>query len=146
MKIYIGADHRGFELKEKIKDYLKSKHQVEDLGANEFVSHDDFTDYAESVGRKVSMEKGSRGILICGSGAGVDIVSNKIRGIRSFIGFNNKQAEAARNDDDVNVLALSSDYLSFDQAKTLVDIFLNTDFDPTENHVRRIEKIKNLEN
>lgn len=145
MKIYIGADHRGFELKEKIKDYLKSKHLIEDLGANELVSHDDFTDYAESVGRKVSMKEGSRGIIICGSGAGVDIATNKIKGIRSFIGFNIEQVKAARNDDDVNILALAADYISFDEVKILTDTFLNTDFNPTENHVRRINKIKELE-
>jgi len=156
MTIYIGADHRGFELKEKLKEYLSSNHIVEDLGAHEFNAHDDYVDFAEKVGRKVAYEearlaedgeskRGSRGIVICGSGAGASITTNKIKGIRAFIGFDPEQTKSARTDDDVNVIALASNYLSFDHTKNLVDAFLNTPFDPRENHTRRLEKIKSLE-
>jgi ribose 5-phosphate isomerase B len=146
MKIFIGADHKGFELKKEIKEWLSSaNYQVEDLGAFEYKPGDDYVDFATSVANKVTSEKGSRGIVICGSGAGVDITANKTRGIRCCLGFNIEQVKAARNDDDINVLALASDYCELEKAKKLTDAFLNTDFDPTENHVRRIEKIKNLE-
>src|SRR3972149_6796274 len=142
MKIYIGADHRGFDLKNDLKQWLISLgHQIEDSGANQKTPFDDYTDFAVGVANKVVAEQGSRGIVICGSGAGVDITANKIRGIRACLGFNIEQVKAARADDDVNVLALSSDFTIFDDAKLLIDAFLKTPFDPTDNHVRRIEKI-----
>jgi ribose 5-phosphate isomerase B len=146
MTIFIGADHRGFNLKSQIKDWLiSSGHHVEDLGALEHMLRDDYTDYAEAVARKVSGEQGSRGILICGSGAGVNIAANKINGIRSVLGFNVEQVKAARNDDNVNILSLASDYTLPDDAKILVETFLQSAYDPTDNHARRIEKIKILE-
>ena len=146
MKIYIGADHKGFNLKEEIKQWLISEnHQAEDCGATEQTPMDDYVDFAAEVGRKVANEHVSRGIVICGSGAGVDITANKIKGIRSCLGFNIEQVKAARNDDDINVLALSSDFILSDSAKDIVNAFLTTVFNPTDNHVRRIEKIKRLE-
>jgi len=147
MTIFIGADHRGFKLKNQIKDWLlTSSHQVEDLGAIELTLRDDYPDYATLVAKKVSEEAGSRGILICGSGAGMDITANKITGVRSVLGFNIEQVKAARNDDNVNILSLASDYTLPDDAKILIETFLNSPYDPTDNHARRIEKIKNLEN
>lgn len=147
MTIYIGADHRGFELKNQIKNWMKdSGHHVEDLGAHEHTLRDDYTDYANLVAKKVAEEQGNRGIVICGSGVGVDITSNKIKGIRSALGFNIEQIKAARNDDNVNILSLASDFTLFEDAKILIETFLSTAYDPTDNHARRIEKIKNLEN
>lgn len=147
MTIYIGADHRGFELKSQIKNWMENAgHRVEDLGAHEKTLRDDYTDYATPVARKVTEEAGSRGIVICGSGAGVDITANKIKGIRSVLGFNVEQVKAARNDDNVNILALASDFTLFEDAKILIETFISTAYDPTDNHARRIEKIKSLEN
>lgn len=147
MTIYLGADHRGFELKEQIKAWLnESGHQVEDLGAHEKIERDDYTDYAAGVGRSVASDSGNRGIVICGSGAGVDIAANKIKGVRCTVGFNVEQVKASRNDDNLNVLALSSDFTLIDDAKVLIDTFLATPYNPTDNHARRIEKIKSLEN
>ena len=146
MKIYIGADHRGFDLKNDLKQWLISLgHQIEDSGANQKTPFDDYTDFAVGVANKVVAEQGSRGIVICGSGAGVDITANKIRGIRSASGFNIEQVEAARADDNINVLALASDFTFFDSAKDLVEAFLQTQYNPTDNHARRIEKIRQLE-
>jgi ribose 5-phosphate isomerase B len=146
MTIYIGADHRGFELKNQLINWLtESGHHAEDLGAIEHTLRDDYTDYAAAVAIKVAQETGNRGIVICGSGAGVDITCNKINGIRSVLGFNIEQVKAARNDDNVNILSLASDFTLFEDAKILVETFLNTAYDPTDNHARRIEKIKNLE-
>ena len=146
MTIYLGADHRGFELKNQIKDWLEtSGHQVEDLGAHELIARDDYTDYASNVARKVMQAQGARGIVICGSGVGVDITANKVKGARSALGFNVEQVRAARNDDNVNVLSLASDFTLFEDAKILIDTFITTAYNPTDNHARRIEKIKNLE-
>ncbi len=146
MKIYLGADHRGFDLKEEIKQWLiSSGHQVEDCGSTEKISFDDYVDYARTVGEKVVGEQGGRGIVICGSGAGVDITANKIKGVRSCLGFNIGQVKAARSDDNVNVLALASDFTFFEDSKALIETFLQTPYNPTDNHARRIEKIKNLE-
>src|SRR3989344_9563996 len=101
MKIYIGADHRGFELKEQLKNWLEQMgHHVEDCGAHEHALRDDYVDFAAEVGRKVTSEQGSRGVVICGSGAGVDITANKIKGVRCVLGFNIEQIRAARNDDN----------------------------------------------
>ena len=146
MRIYLGADHRGFELKSKLKRWLEQAgHQVEDCGAHEHTLRDDYVDFAAEVGRRVNNEQGSRGVVICGSGAGVDITANKIKGVRCVLGFNIEQVRAARNDDNVNILALASDFTLFEDAKILIETFLQTPFDPTDNHARRIEKIKSLE-
>lgn len=146
MAIFIGADHRGFELKNHLKNWLsEAGHQVEDVGAHEHILRDDYTDYAQVVAKKVAESQGNRGILICGSGVGMDITANKIKEIRCVLGFNVEQVRAARNDDNVNVLTLASDYTLFDDAKDLVDAFISTAYDPTDNHARRIDKIRSLE-
>lgn len=146
MKIYLGADHRGFGLKNEIKNWLESTGtQVEDCGANEFQQFDDYVDFAKAVAEKVANEQGSKGIVICGSGAGVDITANKINGARSVLGFNVEQVKAARTDDNVNILALAANFTFFEDSKSLIETFLQTPYNPTDNHVRRIEKIKTLE-
>ncbi|MBI2025974.1 MAG: RpiB/LacA/LacB family sugar-phosphate isomerase [Candidatus Levybacteria bacterium] len=146
MTIFLGADHRGFELKNKIKSYLlNSGFEVRDLGANEFVEMDDFVEYAVSVGQKVSETLDSKGIVICGSGAGVEIAANKVKAVRCSLGQSAQQIKKAREDDDINVLAIASDFTDIERAKDLIESFLKTDFVPNENHVRRIEKIKALE-
>ena len=146
MTIYLGADHRGFELKNQIKDWMISNgHNVEDVGAHEKTLRDDYTEYAASAARKVSSNQANKGIVICGSGAGANITANKIKEIRSVLGFNVEQVRAARNDDNVNILALASDFTLLEDAKVLIDTFLSTAYDPTDNHARRIDKIRNLE-
>ena len=146
MKIIIGADHKGFELKERIKEwFLGSETNIEDLGAFEKDPDDDYPIIAEKVARKVAGENGSRGILICGSGVGVDIVANKIEGIRCGLGMNEKQVEAGRNDDDINILAIASDFTDFDKAKKLIQVFLNTPFNEAAKRLRRIEEINDIE-
>lgn len=144
MKIYLGADHRGFALKEKIKSLLQTNYSVEDCGAFEKIENDDYIDYAKAVAEKVAANGDSRGIVICGSGVGVDITANKFANIRCGLGLNPDQTKAARNDDDINILALASDFTLFDQAREIVEVFLTTSFTPSENHKRRIEKISQI--
>ncbi|MDP3004092.1 MAG: RpiB/LacA/LacB family sugar-phosphate isomerase, partial [Candidatus Azambacteria bacterium] len=110
--IYIGADHRGYKLKETLKIYLKELNcNFEDSGAKELIPDDDYPDYALVVAKKVAESPDeNRGILICGSGVGVDIVANKIRNIRSALCFDVKQAQMSRSDDNANILSLSADF------------------------------------
>ncbi len=145
--IYIGSDHRGYKLKEILKNYLRELNYAwKDLGANELNPDDDYPDFALAVAKKVAEDlENNRGILICGSGVGVDIVANKIKNIRSALCFDVKQAQMSRNDDNANVLSLPADYISESLAKEIVKIWLETPFSGSEHYVRRIEKIKKIE-
>lgn len=143
--LYIGADHRGFELKENLKSYLASSgEEMEDLGNTNYDPDDDFNDPALAVARKVA-ETGGRGVLLCGSGVGMDIVANKVTGVRAGLGFDAEQVRLARSHDDINVLVLAADYLDESQAKELVDAFLKTEFSGKERYRRRLEKINQQE-
>lgn len=143
MIIYIGADHRGFELKEKVKTWL-SDYKYVDMGASVYDAGDDYTVYAESVARKVAEQK-SKGILICGSGVGVDVVANKIDGVRASIGKTPMQVKAGRKDDNMNILVIASDYTSDDEAKAMITEFLETKFSGFVRHKRRLDDIKRIE-
>lgn len=140
--IYLGADHRGYPLKEKIKAWLESqKIKFEDLGASQLDPNDDYPDFAHAVASKVATTTDAFGILICGSGAGMDIVANRRRGVRSILGYDPYQVKMARANDDVNVLSLAADFISEEAAKKLILTFLKTPFSGEERHQRRIEKI-----
>lgn len=146
MKIFIGADHRGFALKEKIKQYLTDKqYEVQDVGAYELDPHDDFVDFAQIAAQKVATDTEARGILICGSGAGMCIAANKVPGIRCAVGHTVEEVKAARHDDSINVLAISSDFSKEDEVLQMTEAFLTTVFVPEERFQRRIAKIKELE-
>ena len=144
--IYLGADHRGFELKEKIKEWLLEwRYEYEDDGALEYDRNDDYPDFAKSVALKVSQNQELRGILICGSGVGVAIAANKIKNIRAGTAINSEQIKDSVSDENTNVLAISADYFSEEQAKEIAKSFLEAKFSGEERHVRRINKIKELE-
>lgn len=145
--IYFGADHRGYNLKEILKVYLKELgFDFIDLGALELVIDDDYPDYAVLVAKKVSEDpKNNRGILLCGSGVGVDIVANKFKGVRSALIFNPEQARMSRNDDNTNVLSFSADFTDKNVAKEIVKVWLETPFSRLERHARRVEKINKIE-
>ncbi len=146
MKIYLGADHRGFELKNFLLNYLKeNNYDAVDCGAVNFEQSDDYPDFAKNVGEKVAQDKEGVGVLICGSGAGITIAANKINGIRCSLGLNEEQIKAGKKDDDINILGLASDYISKEEAKKILDAFIKTNYDPSERHERRLQKIKNLE-
>ena len=143
--IYIGADHRGFELKEKIKKwFMKKKIHFKDLGDLKLKSTDDYPDYAAKVAKAVAKNK-SLGILICGSAQGVCIAANKIKGIRAIVPFNPKDAVMGRRDEDANILCLSGIFFTLMNAKKMIGLFLNTPFSGEARHVRRINKIRKLE-
>ena|SRR3989338_236121 len=143
--IYLGSDHAGFELKEKIKKYLVDlKHEVDDLGAHALDSKDDYPKYAHAVAKKVA-DEGARGILFCGNGVGVCVVANKVPGVRAAIGYSTYAAETSRTDDDTNVLCLAGRVLKPDEAKDIVRTWLTTDFSGAERHVRRLRHVQKIE-
>lgn len=146
MKVYIGADHRGFQLKEVIKSLLTKKQiPYEDLGNLVFDQQDDYPEFAEKVALKVSKQKGSVGIVVCGSGVGVDVVANKVDGVRSALVTSPEQLRQAREDDDVNVLAFAADFVKQEEIPALLDAFISTEYDPTPSHMRRLEEVKKIE-
>lgn len=146
MKIFIGADHRGFELKEKIAKWLfDMKHEFDDLGAPTLEIGDDFTKYAEEVASLVSKSEGSRGVLLCGSGVGVEVMANKFDGIRAAIGKTVLQIKAGRNDDDMNILVIASDYTSEKETKAMLIAFLETKYSGLARYDRRLEEIEKIE-
>lgn len=147
MTIYLGADHRGFKLKEQLKQQLMDEaYTVVDLGAETLMPDDDFPDYA----RKVALEVGKnpnedRGIVICGSGFGVDVAANKFPGIRAGLPMSPDHIYAGRHDDDVNVLALGADFIDPGIALKIAKTFLSTPFERKEKYLRRLEKIAKFE-
>lgn len=145
--LYLGADHRGYNLKEEIKKYLDElKMKYEDVGALSLDEADDYPDYAKEVAKKVSdAPEEHRGILLCGSGVGVNIVANKFDGIRSALAWNEKIAKTSRIDDNANILSLPADYLTTEEAKKIVRTWLETPFTREERHYRRIQKIAEIE-
>src|SRR3990167_6544438 len=146
MKIYLGADHRGFAFKEKISDCLSEwKYKFIDVGAYTYDEKDDYTLYAEKVASVVGKDKTSRGILLCGAGVGVDIVANKFDGVRASIGIDSSQVKQGREDDDMNILVIAADHTSEDSAKEMVKTFLEVKFDNKIRHKRRLQDIERIE-
>ena len=146
MLILIGADHRGFKLKEDLRAYLSGKgYEVADLGNQTLDETDDYTDFAIAVGLAVSRNPAARGILACGSGAGMAVTANKFKNVRASLGFSTDQIFDARSDDDLNVLVLAANFTSSAEARKITDVFLATPFQEEERHHRRLEKIRQIE-
>lgn len=148
MRIYLAADHNGLPLKNTLRDWLlKAGHAVTDFGPEQFDKSDDYPDYGIKVARAVaSSPTESLGILVCGSGVGMAVVADKVKGVRAGLIHDPAIAEAARRDDDINVLALGARYLTEEQARGVVHAWLTASFSGEERHRRRIAKITKLEN
>ncbi len=144
MTIFIGADHRGYELKNELIEYLQEKNiRIEDMGNYEYDPQDDFPDYAKKVAQAVLQNpKEFLGIVICGSGVGVCIAANRFAGIFCGIGFNEHQVRHIRENNNINVLSLPSDYVDAETAKKLVDAFLSAKPKAEEKYVRRLKKVE----
>ncbi|MEK7566263.1 MAG: RpiB/LacA/LacB family sugar-phosphate isomerase [Patescibacteria group bacterium] len=143
MTIFIGADHRGFKIKEALKPYLKELGlEVVDLGNDHFDENDDYPDFANAVAGKVSKNpETDKGILICGSGIGMSIAANKFENVRAAQADKIEEAILSRKDNDANVLSLSGNFLSEQEIKEIVRAWLETPFSKEERHERRIKKI-----
>lgn len=148
MKIYIGSDHAGFELKEKINKYLvEQNYQTEDKGAFVLDGNDDYPDFIKLVAEAVSLDKDSFGIVLGGSGQGEQIVANKIDGIRAieYYGGNLEIIKLGREHNNANVLSLGARFMDKQEAFEAVKIFLETKFSEEARHERRLEEINTIE-
>jgi ribose 5-phosphate isomerase B len=147
MKIYLGTDHAGFDFKEQIKKYLtENKYDVIDCGAFILDLNDDYPDFISKVGESIEKNPDSFGIILGKSGAGECIVANKYKNVRAFLAINQNNVRLAREHNDANVISLGSEFVTLEEAKKLIKIFLETAFSNEERHIRRINKIKNIEN
>jgi len=145
MKIVVGSDHAGFEYKSKIIGFVKSMgHSVEDVGASSSESTD-YPDFAEKGAKIVACREADIGIFTCGSGIGMDIVANKIKGIRSAVCWNKETARLARSHNHANILCMGERLLTLDECLEIVKVFLNTPESMEERHLGRIKKIKDIE-
>jgi ribose 5-phosphate isomerase B len=147
MKIFIGADHNGFEYKDKLAQALKmAGHEVIDEGDMTIDPNDDFPQFATKVVTELlaANDPEAKGLLICGSGQGMAMAANRFKGIRASVCWNIHEARASRNDDDSNVLCLSSKYLSLDEAGSIMATFLATPFAGAPRFIRRIQQLDQL--
>ncbi len=143
--IYLGADHAGFYLKEELKKYLKELgYEYEDLGNNEMSVEDDYPDFALKVAEKISGTD-NLGILICATGSGMCITANKVKGIRASVIWNDFTALQSREHNNANIICLAGKVLDTETAKNMVRLWLDAEFTNEERHIRRLDKIKNIE-
>ncbi len=145
MRVIIASDHAGFRMKEKVKEYLRRKKiEYEDMGTESLKSVD-YLDYAIKVAEKVTKNKNTRGILICGTGTGMAIAANKVKGIRAVAAYDAYSAKMSRIDNDTNVLGLRGRFFPFEKIKKIITVWLNTPFSGEKRHKKRIKKIADYE-
>ncbi|MDP3974770.1 MAG: RpiB/LacA/LacB family sugar-phosphate isomerase [Candidatus Jorgensenbacteria bacterium] len=147
MVIYIGSDHRGFELKEYLKSALGRRgYTVVDMGNAVYDESDDYTDIAAALAKKVGTNREtSKGILLCGSGVGVAVVANKFPSVRAALVATPDQAFDSRNDDDANILCFGANYLDAALAEKIAVTWLATPFSKEPRYARRLEELSQLE-
>lgn len=146
MKVVFAADHGGFNLKEALKAYLETQgHEVHDAGALALDPADDYPDFMYPAAQKIAADLSARGIFLCRSGAGAAIVANKVSGVRAVVARSVEEAKHAREHNDANVVALSSDSLTAEEARDIVSTFLSTSFSGEERHLRRLKKVLKIE-
>lgn len=145
MKIFIGADHRGFELKKKIVASLLSQgHQIVDVGTHEEGVSCDYPQFSYEVATHVAKENGSRGILVCMTGIGHSIAANKVPGAYAALCYNKEAAMLSRQHNNSNILVIGSKFVTESELLEIIDIWLKTEFEGGR-HQARTEKIKNIE-
>ena len=144
MKIGISSDHRGYEKKQKLIDLLKEKYDITDFGNDVFDQEDDYPDYAIKVSEAVAKGELDYGITMCGSGIGVSIAANKVKGIRCAKVDNNEDSKMTKNDNNSNVIALNSSK-PIAELKDIIEAYLTTDYELVPRYQRRIDKISSYE-
>lgn len=144
MKIILGSDHAGYKVKGKIKKFLE-KHEIEyeDIGTNS-ERPVDYPDYAKKAAKKVAKSKNLMAILVCGTGTGMTIAANKIKGIRAVAAYDEYSAKMSRNDNDSNILGLRGRNFPYNKIEKIVKMWLKTPFSGKTRHKRRIGKIKRI--
>lgn len=148
MEVYLATDHAGFELKEKVKEFLKKEgYEVKDFGATVLDPEDDYPDFISQAAEAVSKDPSNKAIIFGGSGQGEAIVANKFPNVRAavYYGRAEEMPSLTRQHNDSNILSLGARFLTEEEAISGVKLFLETPFSEEERHVRRIEKIKKIE-
>ena len=146
MRIAIGADHAGYELKAPLVQLLEGLgHEVVDIGAYAQDSSDDYPDFAAEVAERVGSGEVARGVLVCGSGVGACVVANKVRGVRASVCHDTYSARQGVDHDDMNVLCLGARIVGAELANELVEVFVSASFSGEERHQRRLGKILAME-
>ncbi|HUD10688.1 MAG TPA: RpiB/LacA/LacB family sugar-phosphate isomerase [Candidatus Saccharimonadales bacterium] len=148
MKVFIGADHQGFQLKAKLVDYLRSSgHEVIDEGDTVLKQDDDFPQFAGRVAQALLADSSqdARGILICGSGQGMCMAANRFKGIRASLAWDVDEAHTVRNDDDSNILCLPASILKSERAMVIIQTWLSTPFAGALRYKRRIKEMDELQ-
>ncbi|WME23793.1 ribose-5-phosphate isomerase [Brachybacterium sp. GU-2] len=146
MRVHIGTDHAGFELKNRLVTQLEKKgHEVTDHGAHEYDALDDYPPFCTDVGEAVVAQPGSLGIVIGGSGNGEQIAANKVTGVRAALVWNEETARLARGHNDANVISVGARQHSEEELEALIDLFLAEPFSGEERHQRRIDLVARYE-
>lgn len=146
MKISIGADHAGFDMKRELIPFIeKMGHAVHDVGTFEPGKPDDYPDYAALVAEDIRSGQADRGILVCGSGVGVSVAANKFKGIRAGLCHDHYSAHQGVEHDDMNVLVVGARIIGQMLAQDAAEAFLNARFSGEDRHVRRLKKVKTIE-
>lgn len=146
MRIAVGADHGGFELKEQLTPWLSSLgHEPVDLGAHQLDPDDDYPDFTLAVARSVQAGATERGIIICGSGVGACIAANKVTGIRACVCHDTYSGHQGVEHDDMNVICLGGRIISIELAKEILEAFLSASFMPEPRFRRRLDKVLEVE-
>lgn len=145
MKIVVGSDHAGFEYKTKISELISSMgHEVIDVGTDN-TSSVDYPDYGEKGAREICCGEAELGVLICGTGIGICMAANKVKGIRGAVCWNEETARLARQHNDANILCMGARFISIEDALKITRVFLETPASKDERHQRRIGKIASIE-
>ena len=146
MRIHIGADHAGLELKGALIEHFSSQgHEVKDHGPFQYDALDDYPDFCIPAAEAVVKDPGSLGIVIGGSGNGEQIAANKVKGVRAALAWSIKTAKLAKQHNNANVISIGGRMHSIDECKAILDAFINEPFSNDERHIRRIDKISKYE-
>ncbi|WP_216592908.1 ribose-5-phosphate isomerase [Verrucosispora sioxanthis] len=146
MRVYLGSDHAGFELKVHLANHLaKQGYEVVDIGPHAYDPEDDYPAFCLHAGTRVVADPGSLGVVIGGSGNGEQIASNKVAGVRSALAWNVETAQLGRQHNDANVVAVGARQHTLDEATAIVEAFLTTSFSGSDRHARRIAQVAEYE-
>ena len=142
MRVYLGADHAGYELKVHLANYLaKQGYEVVDVGPHGYDADDDYPTFCLHAGARVVADEGSLGVVIGGSGNGEQIAANKVVGVRAALAWNVEVAQLAREHNNANVVGIGARQHTLDEATAIVEAFLSTSFSGSERHARRIDQV-----
>ena len=146
MRIAIGADHAGYELKAPLAELLEGLgHEVTDVGAHSVDPSDDYPDFAKALAERVASSQAERGVIVCGSGVGASVAANKVRGVRASVCHDTYSAHQGVEHDDMNVLCLGARIVGEELARELVTAFVAATFSGDERHRRRLDKVLAME-